>query len=401
MRITYFADVRFPLERANGIQTMETCYALVQRGHSVDLIVRPDTHTPPRDPFAYYGLAPDPRLHVERAPVAGPATAKRFGYIAFAVGRSLGKGRAEVLLTRDLGVASAILQVPRSLRPPLVYESHGYAPDVAAALPALVATATTPSPRKLQRLAAREAHVWQSADGYVTITAALRDELTGRFGSRPRTAVIPDGVRIDRAEHRVRPEPDNRGGRDGSGVVGYAGHLYSWKGVDVLLEAIARLPQARGLIVGGHSAEPDLARTKSVAERLGIGERVTFTGLVEPARVPQLLRQADVLVLPNPASAISTRYTSPLKLFEYMAAGRPIVASDLPSIREILRDGVNALLVSPGDPIALSSAIDNILKDPGLAARLARAALDDVPNYSWQRRAELLDALLAETIAVA
>ncbi len=398
MRITYFADVRFPLERANGIQTMETCYALVKRTHSVDLIVRPDTHTPPRDPFAYYGLPPDSQLHVERAPVAGPAMARRLGYLAFAVGRSLGTKRADVLLTRDLGVASVILQVPRTLRPPLVYESHGYAPDVAAALPALVATATTPSQRKLQRLAAREADVWRRADGYVTITAALHDELKGRFGSRPRTAVVPDGVRIDRNGNRARSESDNRGAR---GVIAYAGHLYAWKGVDVLLEAIARLPRARGLIVGGHSAEPDLARTKSIADRLGVADRVTFTGLVEPAQVAQLLTQADVLVLPNPASAISTRYTSPLKLFEYMAAGRPIVSSDLPSIREILRDGVNALLVAPGDPVALASAIDRLLTDPELAARLARAALDDVPKYSWERRAELLDALFAETIAAA
>jgi len=135
VRITYFADVRFPLERANGIQTMETCYALVKRGHSVDLIVRPDTHTPARDPFTYYGLAADSGLTVERAPVGGPATAKRLGYIAFALGRSIGTTRADVLVTRDLGVASAILRVPRSSRPPLVYESHGYAPDVAAASP--------------------------------------------------------------------------------------------------------------------------------------------------------------------------------------------------------------------------------------------------------------------------
>jgi glycosyltransferase involved in cell wall biosynthesis len=404
VRITYFADVRFPLERANGIQTMETCYALVKRMHSVDLIVRPDTHTPPREPFTYYGLAPDSRLSVERAPVAGPAAARRLGYVAFAVGRSLGTKRADVLLTRDLGVASVLLQVPRSLRPPLVYESHGYAPDVAAALPALVATATAPSPRKLKRLADREALVWQRADAYVTITAALRDELESRFGSRPRTAVIPDGVRVAQSEDpsaRSEERALQRSVGNGWGVVGYAGHLYAWKGVGVLLEAIARLPRARGLIVGGHSAEPDLARTKSVAERLGVGDRVTFTGLVEPPRVAQLLTQADVLVLPNPASAISTRYTSPLKLFEYMAAGRPIVSSDLPSIREILRDGVNALLVPPGDPIALASAIDRLLTDPELAARLAHAALGDVPNYSWQRRAELLEALFTETIAAA
>ena len=399
MRITYFADVRFPLERANGIQTMETCYALVKSGHPVDLIVRPDTHTPARDPFTYYGLAPDSRLHVECAPVGGPATAKRLGFVAFALGRSIGRKRADVLLTRDLGVASAILQVPRSLRPPLVYESHGYAPDVAAALPDLVATATTPSSRKLHRLARREARVWQSADGYVTITAALDVELQSRFGPRPRTAVIPDGVRIARSQDRPPPRSLESRAREGSAVVAYAGHLYAWKGVDVLLHAIARLPQARGLIIGGHPAEPDLARTKSVADSLDIGERVTFTGLVEPARVPELLTRADVLVLPNPASAISTRYTSPLKLFEYMAAARPIVSSDLPSIREILRDGESGLLVAPGDPIALASAIDRLLNDPELAARLARAAFDDVLQYSWQRRAERLEALFTETIA--
>jgi glycosyltransferase involved in cell wall biosynthesis len=394
VRITYFADVRFPLERANGIQTMETCYALAQRGHQVDLIVRPDTHSPPRDPYEYYGLRPESRLRVERAPVSGPAAARRFGYLAFAVGRSLGTARADVLMTRDLGVASAILQVPRAARPPLVYESHGSAPEVAAALPSLVATATPPSPRKLRRLAAREVGVWRRADAYVTITAALRTELEGRFGSRPRLAVVPDGVRI-----AARNSAGTR--EDSSRVVAYAGHLYAWKGVDVLLDALSRIADATGLIIGGHSAEPDLARAKSLAERLGVGARITFTGMVEPTHVAGLLTQADVLALPNPASAISTRYTSPLKLFEYMVARRPIVASDLPAIREVLRDGVNALLVPAGDPIALAHAIERLFNDRTLAARLAQAAFDQVPAYSWERRAERLEALLSETIAAA
>jgi glycosyltransferase involved in cell wall biosynthesis len=310
----------------------------------------------------------------------------------------LGTKRADLLVTRDLGVAATILQIPRTLRPPLVYESHGYAPDVAAALPQLVATATPPSQAKLRRLAKREAHVWQRADGYVTITAALLGELERRLGPRSHTAVVHDGVRLRPLEDRTVQRPSENQDA-GSGVVGYAGHLYAWKGVDVLLEAIARLTHARGLIIGGHSAEPDLARTKSVASRLGISERVTFTGQVEPSRVTELLREADVLVLPNPASAISTRYTSPLKLFEYMAAGRPIVSSDLPSIREVLRDDVNALLVPPGDPIALANGIDRLLRDHALASRLARAAFDEVSNYSWERRAERLDALFGETIA--
>jgi glycosyltransferase involved in cell wall biosynthesis len=392
VRITYFADVRFPLERANGIQTMETCHALAERGHDVDLIVRPDTETPPRDPFAFYDLPPIPRLRIERAPVSGPPLVRRLGYMAFALGRAFGSSRADVLLTRDLGVASLLLHVPRRFRPPLAYESHGYAPDVAAALPDLVATATRASARKLRRLERREARVWRGAEGYVTITGALAAELERRFGARARVAVIPDGVRIG----STTGSPAIRQPGGAAGVVAYAGHLYSWKGVEVLLAALARVPHARGLIVGGHAKEPDLARLKALASSLGLTDRVTFTGLVEPGRVAELLRQADVLALPNPSSAISTRFTSPLKLFEYMAAGRPIVASDLPSIREVLHHEVDALLVAPGDSAAMATAIERLLADSALAVRLAGAALAAVPSYSWSRRAEKLEVLFED-----
>jgi glycosyltransferase involved in cell wall biosynthesis len=117
---------------------------------------------------------------------------------------------------------------------------------------------------------------------------------------------------------------------------------------------------------------------------------------VEPARVPELLQRARVLVLPNPPSAMSLRYTSPLKLFEYLAAGRAIVASDLPSIREVVHDGVEAVLVAPGDPDALARGIRRVLDDPDLADRLAGAAAALAPEYSWARRAERLEALFAE-----
>jgi glycosyltransferase involved in cell wall biosynthesis len=396
LRILYFADIRFPLERANGIQTMETCHALAARGHDVTLAVRPDTHEPARDPFAYYGLPRERGLRIESAPVAGPAAARRFGYLAFSAGRALGRARTDVIVTRDLGVASMLLHIPRVLRAPVVYESHGYAPDVAAALPEMVATADVPSASKLRRLAAREAAVWKEADGYVTITSGLAEEMTRRHGGRSALAVIPDGVRqqpgdqISIFEGAADPTPR---------TVAYAGHLYAWKGVDILLHALALAPEAHGLIIGGHAAEPDLARLKTLARQLGIDGRVTFTGLVEPGRVPELLRSAAVLALPNPASAISTRFTSPLKLFEYMAAGRPIVASDLPSIREVLHDNVDALLVEPGSADALADAIRRLLNDRALAGRLADAALRAVPQYGWDRRAERLEALLTEVTA--
>ena len=398
MRVLYFADIRFPLERANGIQTMETCYALAERGHTVHLVVKPDTHSPARDPFAFYGLAPRKSLVIERANAPSLRAARygwqasfagtlaRIGYLSFAFGRAFGKGRADVVMTRDLGVASAFAGVPAQLRPPLVYESHGYAPEVAAALPHLVDTATPPSQSKLKRLAAREERVWRMAEGYVTITQGLADDLASRFGSRQQQVVVPDGVRVvTRAREPLPVQP----------IVGYAGHLYTWKGVDVLLRAVALVQGAQALIVGGHDKERDLGRAKALAHELGIANRVTFTGLVEPARVPDHLAKAMILVLPNPASAISTRYTSPLKLFEYMAAGRAIVASDLPSIREVVRDHEQALLVEPGSPEALAAAIKTLIDNPALAETLARAAYAEAPKYTWGRRAEKLEALFA------
>jgi glycosyltransferase involved in cell wall biosynthesis len=390
-RILYLADIRFPIERANGIQTVETCHALAVRGHMVQLVVRPDTHVPARDPFAYYGLAPLERLTIETAPVTGPAAARRIGYLAFAAGRAVGPARGDVVFTRDLGVASLLLHLPPSLRPPIVYESHGYAPEVAAALPRLIATASAPPARKLRRLARREAHVWRTADGYVTITRGIADDLAARHGARPRLRVIPDGARL--ATPAVETPSTAPGGRP---VVAYAGHLYAWKGVEVLLEALALVPSVDGLIVGGHAAEPDLGRVRARADRLGIAGRVHFTGLVEPTQVPARLQSAAILVLPNPASPISDRFTSPLKLFEYMAAGRAIVASDLPSIREILQDNRDALLVPPGDAPALAAAITRLVADPALAARLALAASHAAADYSWQRRAERLEALFVE-----
>ncbi len=385
MRILYLADIRFPLERANGIQSMETCHALARRSHAVHMVVRPDTDSPPRDPYAFYGLPRLASLTIERAPVSGPAPAKRLGYLAFALGRAIGRDRPDIVFTRDLGVAAFLAGLPELIRPPVVYESHGYAPDVASALPSLVATAVAPSARKLRRLAKREAAVWQRADGFVTLTRALADDMAARFGTRPRVAVVPDGVRIDQVPSVAAPS--------GRPIVAYAGHLYAWKGVDILLEALAALPDVDGLIVGGHEREPDLARTKALAQQLGVAARVTFTGLVEPPQVRAWLARANVLVLPNPASAISSRFTSPLKLFEYMAAQRPIVASDLPALREVLSPDENAVLVTPGSAPALAAGIRRVLDDPALATRVASRALDTVTDFSWDRRAERLEAL--------
>jgi glycosyltransferase involved in cell wall biosynthesis len=399
MRVLYLADIRFPLERANGIQSMETCHALATRGHEVTLVVRPDSHTPARDPFVFYGLPRIPQLRIEIAPLTGPPTARRVGYLTFTIGRAAGRGRQDLIFTRDLGLASLLLRLPAALRAPVVYEAHTIAADAAAALPDLLTGAPAAPASKLDRLTRRDARVWRAADGYVTITAGLRNELARRFGSRSHIEVIPDGVRP--------PSPlrgfdetgraDDEQARPGAAdfTIGYAGHLYPWKGVELVLEAVAALPDTRALIVGGHDKEPDLARVKAFAAQLDCASRVTFTGLIPPGEVAARLRECDVLTLPNPASAISSAFTSPLKLFEYMASGRPIVASDLPAIREVLRHEENALLVQPGNPQALVAGIARIKDDAALGRRLAAQARLDVREFTWARRAERLEVLFA------
>ena len=390
MRILYFADIRFPLERANGIQTMETCHALAERGHDVRLVVKGDTQSPPRDPFDFYGLPRHPRLVIERANApAGAGLVARVGYLSFALGRAFGRTRADIVMTRDLGVASLLLRIPETMRAPLVYESHGYAPDVARALPEMIATARAPGAAKVRRLAAREEDVWRRADGYVAITHGIVAHMERLAGSRARVAVVPDGVRMAEAPTPLPTAP----------VVGYAGHLYAWKGVDVLLRAITHVPDVRLLIVGGHEKEPDLARLQALAAELRLAERVTFTGAVAPSAVAGSLAQAQILALPNPASAISTHFTSPLKLFEYLAAGRAIVASDLPAIREVLQDEDTALLVDAGRPEAFAAAIGRLLGDRPLAERLARRAAAHAAQFTWAKRAERLAALFDEVRA--
>lgn len=390
MRILYLANIRFPLERANGIQTFATCHALAARGHQVRLLVRPDTAQPARDPFEFYGLAHSPNLQVTTVPGHPGGVVSRCRYLASSVREALLGERWDVVLTRDLGVASLLLRFPRASRPPIAYESHGFAPRVSEAMPELLDSGRSASAMKLRRLRRRERRVWRRAEAYVTITAALADDLVALFGPRGRLKTIPDGCRLDPAR-RFQPL------RHASApVVGYAGHLYPWKGVAVLLEALVDLPDARGLIIGGHPGERDLERTHAEVVRWGLDGRVTVTGLLPPGEVATRLAEADILVLPNTASTLSARYTSPLKLFEYMAAGKPIVASRLPALGEVLEHERNALLVPPGDPRALAAAIERLTRHPELAERLARSAFESAADYGWEQRAARFEALLEE-----
>ena len=384
VKILSLADTRFPIERANGLQTMATCHALAERGHHVRLVVRPDTTRPARDPFAFYGLPPTPRLQVDAIGGAGGSRGRRVTFLLSAIAAATGSD-ADIVYTRDLGLAALLLRLPHARRPPVVYESHGIAAVVATEMPRLLGTTEPPSPAKLSRLESRERRVWNDADAYVTITSALKDDLAQRYGARNHVFVIRDGA-------HPPAETETRGD---ARTVGYAGHLYPWKGVDVFVRALGLARTLRGLIVGGHPGEKDRSRVDALVRELGLQDRVTITGLVPPAEVAPKLAPAGILVLPNTATAISERYTSPLKLFEYLWMGRPIVASDLPSLREVVTHGESAWLVPPGDPSALAEGLGHVAGDEGLAARLGEGALALAARYSWAARAMHLESAFA------
>jgi glycosyltransferase involved in cell wall biosynthesis len=394
VNILSFADTRFPIERANGVQTMETCRALAARGHRVTLLVRADSAPAPRDPFEFYGVAPLPTLTIE---AVGPASARRMQMLWTGVRRAL-TSRADVVYTRDLGLAALLARVPRSGRPRLVYESHGIAPVVAAAMAALLgSTAAGPSDRKLARLERRESRVWRQAEAYVTITQALANDLGTRYGTRARVFVVPDGAQPSSSLPSRSSERSERLAKAGVRAA-YAGHLYPWKGVDVFLHALAATPEVDGLIVGGHPGEADLARVTSLAQSLALGDRLTITGLLPPNEVSAALNGAQVFVLPNTATLVSERYTSPLKLFEYMARGGAIIASDLPAVREVLTHDKTGWLVPAGDAHALAGALSMLAANQALRERLGKAALALSDNFTWERRAERLEIAFTEGV---
>jgi len=396
VNILSLADTRFPIERANGVQTMATCRAVAARGHHVTLLVRPDTAAPARDPYQFYGVAPVPTFMIETVQNIGGITGRRVHLLWTGLRRALAGG-VDLVFTRDLGLAALLARIPAARRPRVVYESHGIAPVVSASMPALLGRPDlAPSARKIARLDRREALVWKRADACITITQTLADDLTARYGPRDRVFVVPDGA----SPVPTAPSPEGRAADSPRRVrAAYAGHLYPWKGVDVFLHALAAAPDVDGLIVGGHPGESDLARVKALAASLDLGDRLTITELLPPHAVAAALASADIFMLPNTSTAISERYTSPLKLFEYLARGGAIIASDLPALAEVLTHDKTALLVPPGDAAALAAALSALAADPARRRRLGEAAHALSKDYTWDRRAERLELAFAAAVS--
>lgn len=227
--------------------------------------------------------------------------------------------------------------------------------------------------------------------GLVVISEALRTELLARC---PRLAardvlVAHDGVR---AAHRV--EPQLRVNEPLRAV--YCGSFHPGKGVETLLAAAALVPEVAFDVIGGEPVQIDALRAQAPAN-------VRFLGALPHAHSQRLLPGCDIALAPygavvhgvrTPAHENLAAWMSPLKLFEYMGAGLPIVSSDLPVLREVLRDGETALMPPPDDPAALAAAVRTLAADPALRLRLARAAQQTLSTCTWEyRAARVLDFL--------
>lgn len=245
-----------------------------------------------------------------------------------------------------------------------------------------------------------EMHSLRQASLVVVVSQVLKEQLEEQGVDPQRVLVNPNGVDVERvAPFRERRPADWRAeaGLEEAPTVGFVGSFGLWHGVKVLpamIEAVAaQVPEARWVLIGDGALFAEVR--DDIAQR-GLSERVHTTGVVPHNEALALLAASDVCVSPHVTNPDGTRFFgSPTKLFEYMGLAKPIVASDLEQIGEVLETGETGLLCPPGDAAAAADAVVRLLGDRKLRARLGAAALERArTTYSWEAHCKrILDAL--------
>jgi glycosyltransferase involved in cell wall biosynthesis len=236
---------------------------------------------------------------------------------------------------------------------------------------------------RLRRLAHRlEAWTWRAATRVIAVTGVLKSMIAAAGVPAEQIEVVPNG--IDPAAFENLPA---RPAAADPLVLGFVGFVRDWHGLDAVIAAMAAhrgTPRLDFVVVGDGPARPALEQQ---AAALGIGDRVRFTGLAPHEAVPGLVAGFDIALQPR-----AVAYASPLKIFDYLAAGRAIVAPDQPNIREILTDGETALLYDPAQPDALWQAVLRLAGDAALRTSMGEAARAEIGRrrYTWDGNAARL-----------
>jgi len=399
VKLLYVANARIPTEKAHGVQIMGMCDAFVQNSVEVELVVPFRVQTAQmrrvRNLWAYYGIRN--RFQLTRLPSLDVLFLDRrlprgLSYLLFyvqaltfyvcAVLYSLVRPR-EMLYSRDWMFFLLWLPWRWLRRRTLVLEEHTF-------------------PHRGWWGARLHLAVSRRVDRLVVITHPLKERFVEAGVPARRILVAPDGVDL---EHFVLPSRREAlrqlGLPVGRCIVGYVGRFHTLgmaKGMDSLVQAVGELYRQGQTdvvlcLVGGPLKMAGAYRELAVREGLA-ADSLIFVGHVSPLKVPLYMRAFDLCVMPFPWTEHYAYYMSPLKMFEYMASGTPIVATDLPSTREILRDGENAVLVEPDSSKALAQGIRRVLEMPDRGQRLSARACREVSALTWERRAEAILAFV-------
>ncbi|PJE57918.1 MAG: hypothetical protein COU81_03580 [Candidatus Portnoybacteria bacterium CG10_big_fil_rev_8_21_14_0_10_36_7] len=375
MKLIYLANVRMPSERAYGIQIMKTCEALVSAG--VDLVLvyprRKNIICGNKNIFEYYGInnkfkikdIPSPDFIKYGLGSFGFWLSAMFFYLYVVLFLLFDYRSYKFVLTRDFYAASFL----RALGKKVTVEIHSLPENFSVAFEYFV------------RLNNKIIVLTQSIAGKMIHWGIMKSKIN----------VVPDGVDMEKFNLGISKEearervnlPHNKN------LILYSGHLYKWKGVYNLVDASVLLDDNTMIVFVGGTINEDVPTFKKYIEEKK-ADNILILGPKEYSDIPYYLAAADILVLPNsPEERKSSLYTSPLKMFEYMASDRPIVASDLVSLREILTDK-SAVFFHADDSVDLADKIKYILNNQEIAVKIAAQAQNDVSKHSWRKRAEII-----------
>jgi len=364
MKIIYIANARIPTEKAHGIHIMKMCESFAL-GNEVELVLPRRLNKIKDDPFSYYGIGQT--FKIKKLPCLdlipfckylgnfGLWTESATFFFSTFIYTFFKK--ADIIYTRNKCALPLCF-----FKKNLILELHTFPRNKFLYQPFF---------KKIAKI--------------VVITHQLKTLFIEKGMAPDKILVAPDGVDLEKFDIKDSREtcrsklnlPQDKK------IVLYAGHLYDWKGTQILVEASQYLPEdTRVYLVGG--TEKDIEKYR----KQNGGRGVQIVGHRPHNEIPCWLKAADVLVLPNSGKEeISRRWTSPLKMFEYMAARKPIVASDLLSIREILNEK-NAILVESDDPKKLAEGIKQALQNQIFSDKISKQALEDVKQYTWVNRAK-------------